>query len=289
MPSVPATAVLADATRELGYIEFLRGRYDRVEVWLTRSEAAAAGEATQLARILTVRGCALSDTGSYDAAVGALLEAVDLTDDEPQQSYAWSMVGRVHLLRADLELAAEALDRSMELARRRSWTAFLPWPESLRAEVDIAAGDLSQARARLDHAFAMSCQLGDPCWEGVSARGLGLLRAIDGDVAGALEIFRDARARSTRMPDAYVWVDAYTLEAMADLATRHRLPEAHAWVVELGDLAARTGMRELTVRSLVHRAALGDEASLSVAASLAQGIDNPALSILVATPSDDTS
>jgi hypothetical protein len=130
--------------------------------------------------------------------------------------------------------------------------------------------------------------VGDPCWEGISARGLDLLRAIRGDVDGALNTLRDARLRSTRLPDAYLWVDAYTLDAMCALATRHRLGEGQHWAVELSNLAARSGMRELVVRALVHRAALGDGENLDVAASLAAGIDNPVIARLIAASSVPT-
>ena len=45
--------------------------------------------------------------------------------------------------------------------------------------------------------------------------------------------------------------------------------------------ASRTGMRELTVRALLHSAALGDAGDAAAAALLAAEIDNDQLSILV--------
>jgi hypothetical protein len=59
------------------------------------------------------------------------------------------------------------------------------------------------------------------------------------------------------------------------------LPQASNWINELQGLAARSGMRELTVRSHLHRAALGDSASGAAARLLACEIDNPALHALV--------
>ena len=47
-------------------------------------------------------------------------------------------------------------------------------------------------------------------------------------------------------------------------------------------IASRAGMRELTVRSLLHGAALGDEGDGAAAASLAAEIDSPALKSLLA-------
>jgi hypothetical protein len=59
------------------------------------------------------------------------------------------------------------------------------------------------------------------------------------------------------------------------------MPEASDWIDELLSLAARSGMRELTVRSHLHRAALGDRASADAARLLACDIENPALHVLV--------
>lgn len=47
------------------------------------------------------------------------------------------------------------------------------------------------------------------------------------------------------------------------------------------DRASRSGMRELTVRAMLHRAARGSGADAEVAAMLADDIDNPALARLV--------
>ena len=40
-------------------------------------------------------------------------------------------------------------------------------------------------------AFALACELGDPCWEGMAGRALGLLALQEGDLSAA----RSARAR----------------------------------------------------------------------------------------------
>lgn len=269
--------VAAEVSRELGYVEFLRARYDRVEPWLVRAEAAAGDDQAVRARVLTVRGSVLTDVGRYAPAMAALSAAVALTTDERHRSYTLSMLGRAHLLRGELVEAGELLDRSLELAVSQGWTSFVPWPESLRAAVDLEKGDLDPAAERLEHAFALGCHVGDPCWEGIAGRGLGLLQARRGDIDGAVQTLQDARARSTRMPDGYLWLDAYTLEAMCALAVAHGLAQAAGWVRELGDIAGRTGMRELAARALLHRVGLGEESVVQAAADLARQVDNPAL------------
>ena len=278
-----ASPVLAAAAcRELGYVEFLRGRYERTLAWLQRAAPLAAGDRAEQARIATVHGAALSDTAHYTAAIGLLHQAQTLAaaaGDNKQQAYALSMLGRALLLHGELENAAEALDRSVALARQ-GWTAFVPWPQSLRAEIDLLRGDVDAAANRFEHAFALGCQLGDPCWEGIAGRGLGRVAMARGEPQRAVEILADALARCVRLPDAYLWGKAYALDALCGVAVAQGMPQASAWINEMQDLAARSGMRELTVRACLHRAALGDVASAAAAKLLAGQVDNPALHAL---------
>lgn len=272
----------AAACRELGYVEFLRGRYERTLAWLERARPLAGEDRAELARTATVYGAALSDTAHYAAAIALLREAEALAavaGDNKQLAYALSMLGRALLLHGDLDAAGDALDRSVDLAQH-GWTAFVPWPQSLRAEVDLMRGDLSAAASRFEHAFALGCQIGDPCWEGIAGRGLGCIAIARGEPQRAVEIFVDAIARCVRLPDAYLWGKGHALDALCGVAVAHAMPQASAWVNDLQSLAARSGMRELTARACLHRAALGDSASGAAARLLASQIDNPALHAL---------
>lgn len=274
-----APALAAAACRELGYVEFLRGRYERALVWLDEALPLAGTDLAEQARIATVRGAALSDIAQYGAAIDLLRRAEALaerTGDTRQQAYALSMLGRALLLHGELDAAAAALDHSLTLARP-GWTAFVPWPQALRAEVDLARGAVDAAAERLEHAFALGCQLADPCWEGLAGRGLGRVAIARGEPQRAVEILVDAIGRCVRLPDAYLWAKAYALDTLCGLAVAQRLPRAGAWITELRDLAAGSGMRELTARALAHQGALGDPASAAAARLLAGEIDNPAL------------
>lgn len=268
----------AAACRELGYVEFLRGRYERAMVWLQRALPLAGGDRAELARIAIVRGAALSDTAHYAAAIEMLRDAEVLASgvgDPKQVAYALSMLGRALLLHGDLQAATVALDRSVTLAQQ-GWTAFVPWPQSLRAEVDLMRGEVDAAAERFEHAFALGCQLGDPCWEGIAGRGLGRIAIAREEPQRAIEILLDAIARCVRLPDAYLWGKAYALDVLCDVAVSQAMPQASAWIDDMQSLAARSGMREFTVRSHLHRAALGDSASASAARLLAREIDSPA-------------
>lgn len=128
-----------------------------------------------------------------------------------------------------------------------------------------------------------SGQLGDPCWEGMSARGLALVAEATGDPERAFEVLADARARTNRLADPYVWLDAYILDAQCELGRRHGHPDTKLWVEMMRELASRTGMKELAVRSLLHGAALGDEGAADLAVLLAADIENPELDRLLAS------
>jgi hypothetical protein len=150
----------------------------------------------------------------------------------------------------------------------------------LLAEVDLLEGNVDAASAAYEHAHALALQLGDPCWEGCAARGLGLVAAHRGDAAAALQWTTEARQRCVRLSDAYLWVEGYCLDALCALAVEHRLVEAAQWIDDLEALATRTGMRELIARAYAYRGQLGDRDAAEAARILAAEVDNPALRLL---------
>jgi DNA-binding SARP family transcriptional activator len=276
------TAVTAH--RELGFVEVQAGRRRTAEAWLARAEALDPTD-DQLAAILGVRGMNASDMGDYPAAFRHLERSVERAEhggDHRQQAWSLSVLARAHLLRDERSQAMVAIDRSLALVHEQRWMAFLPWPEALKGELDLRAGRVEDAAQGFEHAFALACQLGDPCWEGMAARGLGLLHATAGDHAAATAWLAEANTRCNRVTDRYQWVRAYVLDATATTALeRHDEVEARRLVDLLASLAARGDMRELVVRAHLHRGRLGDPTALASARLLAAGIDNPALTRLL--------
>ena len=273
-------AAMAQVRAELGYVDFLRARYDRAQLWLTDALALAGDSPRIMAKATTYLGSVESDRADYPAALAHLDDAVAQArrcGDVRRASFALSMRGRVHLLRGDLDDAAHSLDESLDLAERDRWLAVVPWPQALRGEVELARGDVTAAATLLEQSFARACQLGDPCWEGMAARGMALVAESAGDAGGALALLADARVRCNRLADPYVWLDAYILDALCEVGRRHDHPETLTWVTSMRALASRTSMRELTVRSMLHGAALGVEGDAEAAVLLAEGIDNPML------------
>jgi hypothetical protein len=220
----------------------------------------------------------------YDEALATLEASVDRAlsaGGRRQAAWSGSLVGRIHLLRGETQRAAQALEQSMAYVRAERWMAFLPWPQSLQAELDRTQGRTDESADGYAHAFALARQLGDPCWEGISARGSGLLSADAGDVPAAVAWLEDASARCSRWPDTYQWVHAYVLDAACQVTVRVGAPSAPRWVERLSEVAARGGMRELVIRAHIHRAHLGQAGAAEAAALAAADVDNPVLADLV--------
>ncbi len=274
----------ARARVEIGYVDFLRARYARAERRLAQVTQGSESPST-LAKAMTYLGSVASDSADYPRAISLLHQATELsrTAHEPRrEAYGLSMLGRVDLLRGDLDDAARGLRAAIVLAERDHWLSFIPWPQAMLGQVLLSQGDLAAASDTLQQSFARACQMSDPCWEGIAARGLGLLEEASGHVGRAFTVLLDGRSRSTRLADAYGWLDVHILDALCELGRRHGHADTRQWVEEMHRRASRAGMRELTVRALLHSAALGNQEDAEAAAMLAPDIDNPQVAHLVA-------
>jgi DNA-binding SARP family transcriptional activator len=272
--------VAARGWRQISWVQFLRAHYERAEESLTTTVALAAGNDEELAWVELIRGACRHDVGDHAAAGDLLRSALERARRLPSGQplgQALTLLGRYHLLRGETENAIHLLDEALVEVEARGMTAFVPWPESFRGELDLILGDVASAQARFEHAFALGCQVGDPCWESIALRGLGLTAAARGDVPGALEMLVDAPTLCRRLPDTYLWIEAYGLDALCAVAVEHRAAGAGQWIDELEAIASRRGIRELLLRATVYRARLGEPGALDVARSLAAQIDNPAL------------
>jgi len=231
-----------------------------------------------------VQGMNYSDMADYGPALERLGESVERAEagrDGRLAAWSLTLIGRVHLLRGDDAAAVATLDRCLDLVEAERWLAFRPLPETLRAELEVRAGDLDGAADRLGHAFMLACQVDDPCWEGMSARGIGLLEARRGRTEEARQWLEEAVVRCTRVPDRYEWAHGYVLDALAAAAVGAGDDSARELAERLRALASRTGMRELVVRSQIHLSYLGGGGTLAAARLLARDVDNPVLEQLL--------
>jgi DNA-binding SARP family transcriptional activator len=269
----------ATAYREIGFIDVQAGRRQRARIWLARAEAAADGCPDELASIHGVRGMDYSDAAHYPEAVASLEQSLDHagTRGQRQTALSRSLLGRVHLLAGRYAEARRHLRLAVRALERARWLAFRPWPEALLAEADIEERRLDPAHERLEHAFALACQLGDPCWEGVAARGLGRVEAGRVRPGLALAWLADARKRCLRPASPYQWVHGWILDGLAEVTRGDGESEAVRWARALETVATRGAMREFVVRACLHRHRLGDDNALHAARLLAADIDNPRL------------
>jgi DNA-binding SARP family transcriptional activator len=284
LESAAETAHTAKACRELAFIDVQAGRRDLADAWLGRAEAAADGDPGQLASIFGVRGMNLLDRAHYAEAVevlGASIEQAERAGTRRQSAWSRSLVARSHHETGRNDDALAAINGSLAITQDERWTAFAPWAQSIRADIDLTNHQVDEARDRYEHAYALACQLGDPCWEGVSAKGLAMVEARTGDLTRASSWLDDAYARCTRWPDAYQWVSATVLDARCELAIDRHDDAAGDLVDQLAELASRTEMRFLVVRSHLHRARLGQPGALEAARIGAAAIDNPVLADLL--------
>ncbi|WP_144672845.1 SARP family transcriptional regulator [Arthrobacter sp. U41] len=271
----------AAAYRELGYLSVQRGVPDRAAGWLDRAMQAAQGIPEEQARILAIQGMLASDTAHYGDAVAAFAESRRLARavrNRRQLAFSEALLGRVHLLRGDLELAAAALDRALESVAAEHWTAFEPFVAGVRGETYLAAGRLEEAAALIDRSWVMAELAGDHCYMALAAGAEARLFLAHGDLAAA-EHWID---RGLEPKPWYLWYTARLLDTAAEVTLAAGSPRAAGFVDRLAALASKSGMREFVVRAQSHRAALGDEAAAQSVPWLAKEIDNPALTAFLA-------
>lgn len=273
----------ATAHRELGYIDFLGARYEEAFDHLDKAERLTTGEGAEHAAIAAIRGACLTEVARYALADAELERATSAARSANSPRWlVWSqtMTGRAHLLRDDAASARSALEEAIEISHQIGWASVMPWPEALLAEVDVIEGRLEVATEAAMHAFALGCELRDPCWEETAGRVLALIAVAEGRADDATTILVDARTRGSRTPDAWQFAHAQVLDSLAALGN-HYPDRALRWIVDLELVAGRGGMRELLARAQLHRAALGQRGAREAARSLSEGIDNPALTRLL--------
>jgi DNA-binding SARP family transcriptional activator len=271
----------AAALRELGYLSVQRGVPDRAAGWLDRARQAAQGMPDEQARILAIQGMLASDTAHYDDAVTALTESGRLAEavgNRRQQAFSAALLGRVHLLRKELEPAAACLDQALEWVTAEHWTAFEPFVDGVRGETYLAAGRLEEAAALIDRSWVMAELAGDHCYMALAAGAEARLFLAHGDLAAAEHWI----SRGMEPKPWYLWYSARLLDAAAEVALATESPRAAEFVDRLAAMSGSSGMREFAVRAQSHRAVLGDEAAAQAVPWLAKEIDNPALTEFLA-------
>jgi DNA-binding SARP family transcriptional activator len=275
-------AMTADILRELAFVDVQAGRHgsSRDALREAGAYADAVGSPALTAGILAVRGMEEADRGRHLAAVEFLTDSARTAGRagrRRQEAWSVGLLARSLLLAGDPAAARAAAERSIDLTERDRWNAYLPWPQAVRADCLAAAGEWDAAQRDAEQAFALACQLGDPCWEGMAARALAMAAAHAGDRAAAQDWIVDARRRCDRVPDRYVWVSNYVALGHLEIATRQSPDLVPTLAARLYTDALRADLPEFIAWALVYRAESGDRAKAGLARTLAAEIDNPVL------------
>lgn len=272
----------AEILRELAFTDLQAGRHASAARALTEAAelAEAVGDAALTARLLAVRGMNEADQGRHDVAARLLdRSAVIAASAASRRQEAWStgVLARSLLLAGRLGEAREAADRSISVCDRERWNAFVPWPLALRALCLAAEDRRDQAREDAETAFALACQLGDPCWEGMAGRALALLSLQAGDAAAATGWITDARRRCDRVSDRYVWVSGFVGLGQLEIAAARQRDLLMPLARRLYRDAVRADLPEFIAWALIYQAEAGDRANLPMVRAVAAGVVNPAL------------
>ncbi|MFC6287962.1 tetratricopeptide repeat protein [Nocardioides sp. GCM10027113] len=232
----PGTA--ASAHRELAYVDALAGRRPAAQEHLGRAESLA-DDPDLLAAVRSVRAFNLTDWGRHDAALDEWEQALDLarsTGNRRRLAWALGLGGWGRLRAGRPDDARPWLRECLDVVREAGWVSFRPWPQAVLAEVELTAGRAGRV-PDLQEAFALSCQLSDPCWEGSTARALALSALAAGDAAEACRWVDEAGRRVARETDVYVAMQAAILatdvEVSARLGDEERLASRARSLLEL--------------------------------------------------------
>jgi DNA-binding SARP family transcriptional activator len=221
--SAGTNATAAKARSELAYVDLLAGRRTNVTRNLAQARELAQGDLGLLAAIGGFEAMNLSDWGRADEAERSWGEAVDLARRSGiRRRLIWSLgIGaRTWYREGRFDEAVAWASEAIELGEQERWTAFRPWPETWIAHARLARGDDPLVvRHDVEATFALATQLQDPCWEGVSAKMLGLTYLAERDYETGLSWIANASVWCNRVTDPYVWVevDARCVEARAAL------------------------------------------------------------------------
>ncbi len=239
-------SIAAAAYRELGYVEARAGRRPTAAQYL--SEALnLAWDQNDLAGIHAVTGFNLVDWGRAEQGIEHYLHSLEHARSAGnRRREIWSLgLGAWGMMAAGRQKDADQwLDECLKLVDEQNWIAFRPWPVALQGESRLCQGrPPGGVRPDLEQAFALSCQLEDPCWEGAVARTMALTYADENDFGTAMEWLTEGRRRCARETDCYMGLYVEILADLSETARQQGRTElADSFSREWVSQAARTHM-----------------------------------------------
>jgi DNA-binding SARP family transcriptional activator len=212
------------ALQVLGYADALAGRRPAAASTLEQAYEAANDEADDLANVLAFRAFNLVDWGRHEEGVAEFERAIEIarsSGNRRREVWALGLGGWGQRQAGAVSEAEDWLKAAVRLSEDLMWLAFRPWPMAVLAETNLRQLAPPEAiRVGLEAPFALSCQLGDPCWEAATARSTALAFEESGAQDAAWDWIGRAERACLRVTDPYAALH------VAILADRARLAEA---------------------------------------------------------------
>lgn len=237
--------IAAQSYRELGYVEALAGRRPSAAKYLREAQDFAQNHIETLGSIHAVTGFNLVDWGDLQAGLSHFEQALAYarsSGDHRREIWALGLGGWGQLRAGNPVAAKKWLSRCLELCTETVWIAFLPWPQALLAEANLALGhNKNSVQISLEESLALSRQLGDPCWEAANARALALLHLDADDPVKADRWLSHARETCCSVTDMYAGLMVEIVTDQMRLQQKMaNTDQAKTLARELLSLAART-------------------------------------------------
>ncbi|WP_062517424.1 AfsR/SARP family transcriptional regulator [Demequina gelatinilytica] len=248
--------IAAKALAELAYVDVLAARRECAVEGLALAWETAAPYPRVRAAVAAYDAVHLSDWGRLDGSLERFDEAIDLcreTGSVKRGIWAMAHAARAAYLSGWLAAAERWAKEAQRQAQSERWTAIRPWPEAWHAHVRLAKGEAPAAvRADIESSYALARQLEDPCWEGVTAKVMGLTYVAEGDTDAAMPWLDHAGTACRRINDSYKWLEAEVQVTDAEVALAHGDAERAVAHAELAlQIAARGDMPLLLQRAEV--------------------------------------
>lgn len=245
--------IAASGYRELGYVEALAGRRPAAAAYLAEA-LNIAEDRDNLAGIHAVMGFNLVDWGREREGLDHYHLSLDhARSNGNRRREIWALgLGALGLLSKDRFAEADSwLENCLTLVDEQRWVSFKPWPIALLGQSKLRQSHAPDGlRKNLEEAFALSCQVADPCWEAAVARTLALTHAAESDFKTATTWLDEARKRCFRHTDGYAALEVEILASQVEISLKQGLSDkADAFGREWIALAARTHMDKHVARA----------------------------------------
>jgi len=183
----------------------------------------------------------------------AAVSAAQRAGDPVLIVYAAAHAARVALIQGDPLSAREPIETA--LAHSSGMLALRPWPMTMLAEVEVAAGQLDAAAGLAAQAAALAATTGIAYQRALAYRATALVEARRGDARTAAEHLTEALLHARRVTgEGYPlhWTVAFVLDSLSSVTVEYDPAASRRWAHTLLDHGSTSDMHEFTTRARRH-------------------------------------